>query len=247
MPNAAAGGAGAATTAAVRSPGPASFVLPVTGGLGPQGMIPMQQQSFSMVPVMQPNMQGMMGMNYGSQMPPGTMTVQGGMPLGAMPTEGMTYMGQSPYLGMRAAAPQYTPDMQKQFVEEQQKWFEHQQKVLEEERKRRQFEEQKQKLRLLSSVKPKMGEKSRDDALEAIKGNIDGFSRDAKLHPTPTAHPKNADLPHTTPESIRSTVSYCCKCSCYNKRLLLPQTPLILHTADLTEIVTVMSLTCNRG
>ncbi|ETE64411.1 Synergin gamma [Ophiophagus hannah] len=141
-------------------------------------MIPMQQQSFSMVPVMQPNMQGMMGMNYGSQMPPGTMTVQGGMPLGAMPTAGMPYMGQGPFLGMRAAAPQ--------------KRFEHQQKVLEEERKRRQFEEQKQKLRLLSSVKPKMGEKSRDDALEAIKGNLDGFSRDAKLHPTPTAHPKNA-------------------------------------------------------
>ncbi|XP_032071480.1 synergin gamma isoform X2 [Thamnophis elegans] len=210
MPNAAAGGAGAATAAAARSPGPASFVFPVTGGLGPQGMIPMQQQSFSMVPVMQPNMQGMMGMNYGSQMPPGTMTVQGGMPLGAMPTAGMTYMGQSPYLGMRAAAPQYTPDMRKQFVEEQQKRFEHQQKVLEEERKRRQFEEQKQKLRLLSSVKPKMGEKSRDDALEAIKGNLDGFSRDAKLHPTPTAHPKNADHPkpsHST-VSVSQTAAF---------------------------------------
>ncbi|XP_060549201.1 synergin gamma isoform X3 [Pantherophis guttatus] len=197
MPNSTTGGAGAATAAAAAaagSPGPASFVFPVTGGLGPQGMIPMQQQSFSMVPVMQPNMQGMMGMNYGSQMPPGTMTVQGGMPLGAMPTAGMPYMGQSPFLGMRAAAPQYTPDMRKQFVEEQQKRFEHQQKVLEEERKRRQFEEQKQKLRLLSSVKPKMGEKSRDDALEAIKGNLDGFSRDAKLHPTPTAHPKNAGV-----------------------------------------------------
>jgi len=36
------------------------------------------------------------------------------------------------------------------------KRFEHQQKFLEEERKRRQFEEQKQKLRLLSSVKPKV-------------------------------------------------------------------------------------------
>ncbi|XP_070591387.1 synergin gamma isoform X3 [Erythrolamprus reginae] len=192
MPNAAPGAAGAGTVAG--SPGPASFVFPVAGGLGPQGMIPMQQQSFSMVSVMQPNIQGMMGMNYGSQMPPGTMTMQGGMTLGAMPTAGMTYMGQGPFLGMRAAAPQYTPDMRKQFVEEQQKRFEHQQKVLEEERKRRQFEEQKQKLRLLSSVKPKMGEKSRDDALEAIKGNLDGFSRDAKLHPTPTAHPKNAGV-----------------------------------------------------
>ncbi|KFP64146.1 Synergin gamma, partial [Cariama cristata] len=167
------------------------FMFPVAGGLGPpQGMIPMQQQGFPMVPVMQSNMPGMMGMNYGSQMPPGPMTMQGGMPLGPMPATGMPYMGQASFLGMRPAAPQYTPDMQKQFAEEQQKRFEHQQKFLEEERKRRQFEEQKQKLRLLSSVKPKTGEKSRDDALEAIKGNLDGFSRDAKMHPTPASHPK---------------------------------------------------------
>ncbi|XP_009696642.1 PREDICTED: synergin gamma [Cariama cristata] len=166
-------------------------MFPVAGGLGPpQGMIPMQQQGFPMVPVMQSNMPGMMGMNYGSQMPPGPMTMQGGMPLGPMPATGMPYMGQASFLGMRPAAPQYTPDMQKQFAEEQQKRFEHQQKFLEEERKRRQFEEQKQKLRLLSSVKPKTGEKSRDDALEAIKGNLDGFSRDAKMHPTPASHPK---------------------------------------------------------
>ncbi|XP_010007343.1 PREDICTED: synergin gamma [Chaetura pelagica] len=166
-------------------------MFPVAGGLGPpQGMIPMQQQGFPMVPVMQSNMPGMMGMNYGSQMPPGPMTMQGGMPLGPMPGTGMPYMGQASFLGMRPAAPQYTPDMQKQFAEEQQKRFEHQQKFLEEERKRRQFEEQKQKLRLLSSVKPKTGEKSRDDALEAIKGNLDGFSRDAKMHPTPASHPK---------------------------------------------------------
>ncbi|XP_040433969.1 synergin gamma isoform X6 [Falco naumanni] len=181
-PGGAAGGGGA---------GAASFMFPVAGGLGPpQGMIPMQQQGFPMVPVMQSNMPGMMGMNYGSQMPPGPMTMQGGMPLGPMPATGMPYMGQASFLGMRPAAPQYTPDMQKQFAEEQQKRFEHQQKFLEEERKRRQFEEQKQKLRLLSSVKPKTGEKSRDDALEAIKGNLDGFSRDAKMHPTPASHPK---------------------------------------------------------
>uniref|UniRef100_A0A8C3UI74 Synergin gamma n=1 Tax=Catharus ustulatus TaxID=91951 RepID=A0A8C3UI74_CATUS len=153
-------------------------------------MIPMQQQGFPMVPVMQANMPGMMGMNYGSQMPPGPMAMQGGMALGPMPAAGMPYMGQASFLGMRPAAPQYSPDMQKQFAEEQQKRFEHQQKFLEEERKRRQFEEQKQKLRLLSSVKPKTGEKSRDDALEAIKGNLDGFSRDAKMHPTPATHPK---------------------------------------------------------
>ncbi|XP_062363016.1 synergin gamma isoform X4 [Cinclus cinclus] len=180
-----AGGTGGGTT------GAASFMFPVAGGLGPpQGMIPMQQQGFPMVPVMQANMPGMMGMNYGSQMPPGPMTMQGGMALGPMPAAGMPYMGQASFLGMRPAAPQYSPDMQKQFAEEQQKRFEHQQKFLEEERKRRQFEEQKQKLRLLSSVKPKTGEKSRDDALEAIKGNLDGFSRDAKMHPTPATHPK---------------------------------------------------------
>ncbi|XP_027554570.1 synergin gamma isoform X7 [Neopelma chrysocephalum] len=187
-PGPGAGGAGGAGGGAA---GAASFMFPVAGGLGPpQGMIPMQQQGFPMVPVMQTNMPGMMGMNYGSQMPPGPMTMQGGMPLGPMPGAGMPYMGQASFLGMRPAAPQYTPDMQKQFAEEQQKRFEHQQKFLEEERKRRQFEEQKQKLRLLSSVKPKTGEKSRDDALEAIKGNLDGFSRDAKMHPTPASHPK---------------------------------------------------------
>ncbi|NXA04759.1 SYNRG protein, partial [Sapayoa aenigma] len=184
-----------------------SFMFPVAGGLGPpQGMIPMQQQGFPMVPVMQTNMPGMMGMNYGSQMPPGPMAMQGGMPLGPMPAAGMPYMGQAPFLGMRPAAPQYSPDMQKQFAEEQQKRFEHQQKFLEEERKRRQFEEQKQKLRLLSSVKPKTGEKSRDDALEAIKGNLDGFSRDAKMHPTPASHPKKPD--HPTPSHSAVSVSH---------------------------------------
>uniref|UniRef100_A0A8D2PI50 Synergin gamma n=1 Tax=Zosterops lateralis melanops TaxID=1220523 RepID=A0A8D2PI50_ZOSLA len=169
------------------------FLIKISGTdswIIPAWMIPMQQQGFPMVPVMQTNMPGMMGMNYGSQMPPGPMAMQGGMALGPMPAAGMPYMGQAPFLGMRPPAPQYTPDMQKQFAEEQQKRFEHQQKFLEEERKRRQFEEQKQKLRLLSSVKPKTGEKSRDDALEAIKGNLDGFSRDAKMHPTPATHPK---------------------------------------------------------
>lgn len=38
------------------------------------------------------------------------------------------------------------------------------------------------------------GEKSRDDALEAIKGNLDGFSRDAKMHPTPASHPKKPGI-----------------------------------------------------
>lgn len=148
-----------------------------------------------MVSVMQPNMQGMMGMNYSSQMSQGSLAMQAGIPMGPLPAAGMPYLGQAPFLGMRPAGPQYTPDMQKQFAEEQQKRFEQQQKLLEEERKRRQFEEQKQKLRLLSSVKPKTGEKSRDDALEAIKGNLDGFSRDAKMHPTPASHPKKPDCP----------------------------------------------------
>ncbi|XP_050785331.1 synergin gamma isoform X4 [Gopherus flavomarginatus] len=192
----AAGGGGVAGVAGAGSAGTAGFMFPVAGGIGPPGgMIPIQQQGFPMVSVMQSSMPGMMGMNYGSQMSPGPMTMQGGMPLGAMQATGMSFMGQASFLGMRPAAPQYTPDMQKQFAEEQQKRFEHQQKFLEEERKRRQFEEQKQKLRLLSSVKPKTGEKSRDDALEAIKGNLDGFSRDAKMHPTPASHPKKPDHP----------------------------------------------------
>uniref|UniRef100_G1QR54 Synergin gamma n=1 Tax=Nomascus leucogenys TaxID=61853 RepID=G1QR54_NOMLE len=171
-----------------------SFMFPVAGGIRPPqaGLMPMQQQGFPMVSVMQPNMQGIMGMNYSSQMSQGPIAMQAGIPMGPMPAAGMPYLGQAPFLGMRPPGPQYTPDMQKQFAEEQQKRFEQQQKLLEEERKRRQFEEQKQKLRLLSSVKPKTGEKSRDDALEAIKGNLDGFSRDAKMHPTPASHPKKS-------------------------------------------------------
>ncbi|XP_031323794.1 synergin gamma isoform X5 [Camelus dromedarius] len=190
-PGTGAGGGGAAGAGAGAAGG-GSFMFPVAGGIRPPqaGLMPMQQQGFPMVSVMQPNMQGMMGMNYSSQMSQGPIAMQAGIPMGAIPAGGMPYLGQAPFLGMRPPGPQYTPDMQKQFAEEQQKRFEQQQKLLEEERKRRQFEEQKQKLRLLSSVKPKTGEKSRDDALEAIKGNLDGFSRDAKMHPTPASHPK---------------------------------------------------------
>ncbi|KAM9812616.1 synergin gamma isoform X6 [Syngnathus typhle] len=191
------------------SSGGGSFMYPVGGNLGPpQGLVPLQQQQqqqqqqpqhqqhqhqqqqgFPMVQVMQPNMQGMMGINFGGQMPPGAMPMQAGMAMG-MQAPGMPFMGRPQFMGMRPAGPQYTADMQKQMAEELQKRLEQQQKMLEEDRKRRQFEEQKQKLRLLSSVKPKMGEKSRDDALEAIKGNLDGFSRDAKMHPTPSSQSK---------------------------------------------------------
>ncbi|XP_011809007.1 PREDICTED: synergin gamma isoform X2 [Colobus angolensis palliatus] len=190
-PGAGSGGGGTAGAGAGAAGG-GSFMFPVAGGIRPPqaGLMPMQQQGFPMVSVMQPNMQGIMGMNYSSQMSQGPIAMQAGIPMGPMPAAGMPYLGQAPFLGMRPPGPQYTPDMQKQFAEEQQKRFEQQQKLLEEERKRRQFEEQKQKLRLLSSVKPKTGEKSRDDALEAIKGNLDGFSRDAKMHPTPASHPK---------------------------------------------------------
>ncbi|XP_036307583.1 synergin gamma isoform X21 [Pipistrellus kuhlii] len=191
-PGAGAGGGGGAAGAGAGAPGGGSFMFPVAGGMRPPqaGLMPMQQQGFPMVSVMQPNMQGMIGMNYNSQISQGPIAMQAGIPMGPMPAAGMPYLGQAPFLGMRPPGPQYTPDMQKQFAEEQQKRFEQQQKLLEEERKRRQFEEQKQKLRLLSSVKPKTGEKSRDDALEAIKGNLDGFSRDAKMHPTTASHPK---------------------------------------------------------
>ncbi|XP_055256675.1 synergin gamma isoform X9 [Moschus berezovskii] len=195
-PGSGAGGGGAAGAGAGAAGG-GSFMFPVASGLRPPqaGLMPMQQQGFPMVSVMQPNMQGMIGMNYSSQMSQGPIAMQAGIPMGPIPAGGMPYLGQAPFLGMRPPGPQYTPDMQKQFAEEQQKRFEQQQKLLEEERKRRQFEEQKQKLRLLSSVKPKTGEKSRDDALEAIKGNLDGFSRDAKMHPTPASHPKKPDYP----------------------------------------------------
>ncbi|XP_051535975.1 synergin gamma-like isoform X2 [Myxocyprinus asiaticus] len=175
--------------------GGGSFMYPVGGGIGPpQGMMPMQQQQqqgFPIVQVMQPNMQGMMGMNFGAQMP-GAMPIQGGMAMG-MQTPGMQFMGQPQFMGMRGPGPQISADLQKQMAEEHQKRLEQQQRMVEEDRKRRQFEEQKQKLRLLSSVKPKTGEKSRDDALEAIKGNLDGFSRDAKMHPTPSAQSKKTD------------------------------------------------------
>ncbi|XP_051521313.1 synergin gamma isoform X2 [Myxocyprinus asiaticus] len=177
------------------SGGGGSFMYPVGGGIGPpQGMMPMQQQQqqgFPIVQVMQPNMQGMMGMNFGAQMP-GAMPIQGGMAMG-MQTPGMQFMGQPQFIGMRGPGPQFSADLQKQMAEEHQKRLEQQQRMVEEDRKRRQFEEQKQKLRLLSSVKPKTGEKSRDDALEAIKGNLDGFSRDAKMHPTPSAQSKKPD------------------------------------------------------
>ncbi|XP_028855450.1 synergin gamma isoform X3 [Denticeps clupeoides] len=181
------------------SGGGGSFMFPVGGGLGPpQAMMAIpqqqqqQQQGFPMVPVMQPNMQGMMGMNFGGQLGPGAMPLQAAMPLGMQPAA-VPFMGPPQFLGLRGPAPQYPADLQKQMAEEHQKRLEQQQRLLDEDRKRRQFEEQKQKLRLLSSVKPKMGEKSRDDALEAIKGNLDGFSRDAKMHPTPSTHTKQPD------------------------------------------------------
>ncbi|XP_026880492.2 synergin gamma isoform X1 [Electrophorus electricus] len=192
-----------------------SFIYPVGGGLGPpQGMMSMPQQQtpqqgFPMVPIMQPNMQGMMGMNFGAQLPTGPIPIQAGMALG-MPAPGLQFMGQPQYIGLRAPGHQYPADLQKQMAEEHQKRLEQQQRMLEEDRKRRQFEEQKQKLRLLSSVKPKTGEKSRDDALEAIKGNLDGFSRDARMHPAPSSQPKQADSspshssvpPHSLPPAF---------------------------------------------
>ncbi|XP_028662434.1 synergin gamma isoform X3 [Erpetoichthys calabaricus] len=182
--------------------GSGSFMFPVGGGLGPpQGMMPMQQpqqqqqQSFPVMQVIQPNMQGIIGMNFGSQMPPGGLPLQGGMQVGTIQATGMQFMGQPPFMGIRTPGSAYP----QQLAEEHQKRLEQQQRILEEDRKRRQFEEQKQKLRLLSSVKPKMGEKSRDDALEAIKGNLDGFSRDAKMHPSSASHPKKSDASSSHP------------------------------------------------
>ncbi|XP_077151629.1 synergin gamma isoform X3 [Ranitomeya variabilis] len=171
--------------------GSGSFVFPLATGIGPsQGLMPMQQQStrFPMVPVMQPNVQNMMAVGYSPQISQAAMAMRGGLTMGPMQPAAMTFVGQAGFIRMAPPGPAYTTDMQKQFVEEQQKRFEQQQKLLEEERKRRQFEEQKQKLRLLSSVKPKTTEKCRDDAMEAIRGNLDGFSRDARMHPPPVLH-----------------------------------------------------------
>ncbi|XP_069827565.1 synergin gamma isoform X2 [Dendropsophus ebraccatus] len=187
--------------------GSGSFVFPLAPGIGSsQGLMSMPQQPtrFPMVPVMQPNIQNMMAVGYSPQMPQAAMAMQGGIPMGPMQPTAMTFVGQAGFIGMAPSGPAYTPDMQKQFVEEQQKRYEQQQKMLEEERKRRQFEEQKQKLRLLSSVKPKTAEKCRDDAMEAIKGNLDGFSRDAKMHPAPVLHaqkPVNVTM-FSKPDSI---------------------------------------------
>ncbi|XP_066118896.1 synergin gamma isoform X14 [Saccopteryx bilineata] len=236
---------GGAAGAGAGAAGGGSFMYPVAGGIRPPqaGLMPMQQQGFPMVSVMQPNMQGMIGVNYSSQMPQGPIAMQAGIPMGPMPAAGLPYLGQAPFLGMRPPGPQYTPDMQKQFAEEQQKRFEQQQKLLEEERKRRQFEEQKQKLRLLSSVKPKTGEKSRDDALEAIKGNLDGFSRDAKMHPTPVSHPKKPGMgvfPSQDPVQPRMPPWICNESlipDAYKKILETTMTPTGIDTAKLYPIL----------
>lgn len=238
-------GGGGTPGAGAGAAGGGSFMFPVAGGIRPPqaGLMPMQQQGFPMVSVMQPNMQGMIGMNYSSQMSQGPIAMQAGIPMGPMPAAGMPYLGQAPFLGMRPPGPQYTPDMQKQFAEEQQKRFEQQQKLLEEERKRRQFEEQKQKLRLLSSVKPKTGEKSRDDALEAIKGNLDGFSRDAKMHPTPVSHPKKPGVgvfPSQDPVQPRMPPWICNESlvpDAYKKILETTMTPTGIDTAKLYPIL----------
>ncbi|KAM8813568.1 synergin gamma isoform 15-T15 [Rhynchonycteris naso] len=243
-PGTGAGGGGAAGAGAGATGG-GSFMFPVAGGIRPPqaGLMPMQQQGFPMVSVMQPNMQAMIGVNYSSQMPQGPIAMQAGIPMGPMPAAGLPYLGQAPFLGMRPPGPQYTPDMQKQFAEEQQKRFEQQQKLLEEERKRRQFEEQKQKLRLLSSVKPKTGEKSRDDALEAIKGNLDGFSRDAKMHPTPVSHPKKPGMgvfPSQDPVQPRMPPWICNESlipDAYKKILETTMTPTGIDTAKLYPIL----------
>uniref|UniRef100_A0A2K5R012 Synergin gamma n=1 Tax=Cebus imitator TaxID=2715852 RepID=A0A2K5R012_CEBIM len=119
------------------------FMFPVAGGIRPPqaGLMPMQQQGFPMVSVMQPNMQGIMGMNYSSQMSQGPI---------AMQTEEKRF---------RRSKKEYSPLIAN--IEKKQQ-----------------------------SPNERTGEKSRDDALEAIKGNLDGFSRDAKMHPTPASHPK---------------------------------------------------------
>ncbi|KAM4795811.1 synergin gamma-like [Rhinophrynus dorsalis] len=175
-----------------------SFMYPVATDIGSSsGAMPMQPQvqGLPVTSGMQTNVANIMGIEYPSRIPLQAVAMQGGMPVGPMQTSAL------PFMTPVHCSPQYMPDIQKQSAEEQRKRLELQQKKLEEERKRRQFQEQKQKLRLLSHVKPKIGEKARDDALEAIKGNLDGFSRDARMHTTPTSESKKSEIYKTVLET----------------------------------------------
>ncbi|XP_078713762.1 synergin gamma isoform X7 [Lampetra fluviatilis] len=180
--------------------GGGNFMFPVGGmgstqapGVGP-GLQPSQGGGYMMPPgvQMQAGMMGGMGMAYGGQMAPhmspqGAVCMQGGIPMGMVQSGGMQFLTQQqPFYQIRSSQPTYAVSQQK-LAEEQQRMMKEQRKREEQDRKRRQFEEQKHKLRLMSSSKLKAVDK-RDDALEAIMGNIAGFTRQAKIQHPSTPH-----------------------------------------------------------
>nr|XP_032802986.1 synergin gamma isoform X10 [Petromyzon marinus] len=180
--------------------GGGNFMFPVGAmgstqapGVGP-GLQPSQGGGYMMPPgvQMQAGMMGGMGMAYGGQMAPhmspqGAVCMQGGIPMGMVQSGGMQFLAQQqPFYQIRSSPPTYAVSQQK-LAEEQQRMMKEQRKREEQDRKRRQFEEQKHKLRLMSSSKLKAVDK-RDDALEAIMGNIAGFTRQAKIQHPSTPH-----------------------------------------------------------
>nr|XP_032802979.1 synergin gamma isoform X4 [Petromyzon marinus] len=185
--------------------GGGNFMFPVGAmgstqapGVGP-GLQPSQGGGYMMPPgvQMQAGMMGGMGMAYGGQMAPhmspqGAVCMQGGIPMGMVQSGGMQFLAQQqPFYQIRSSPPTYAVSQQK-LAEEQQRMMKEQRKREEQDRKRRQFEEQKHKLRLMSSSKLKAVDK-RDDALEAIMGNIAGFTRQAKIQHPSTPH--KTDVP----------------------------------------------------
>nr|XP_032802987.1 synergin gamma isoform X11 [Petromyzon marinus] len=192
--------------------GGGNFMFPVGAmgstqapGVGP-GLQPSQGGGYMMPPgvQMQAGMMGGMGMAYGGQMAPhmspqGAVCMQGGIPMGMVQSGGMQFLAQQqPFYQIRSSPPTYAVSQQK-LAEEQQRMMKEQRKREEQDRKRRQFEEQKHKLRLMSSSKLKAVDK-RDDALEAIMGNIAGFTRQAKIQHPSTPH-------KTVPTSVAPSFS----------------------------------------
>uniref|UniRef100_S4RJW5 EH domain-containing protein n=1 Tax=Petromyzon marinus TaxID=7757 RepID=S4RJW5_PETMA len=183
--------------------GGGNFMFPV-GAMGSTqaGLQPSQGGGYMMPPgvQMQAGMMGGMGMAYGGQMAPhmspqGAVCMQGGIPMGMVQSGGMQFLAQQqPFYQIRSSPPTYAVSQhERKLAEEQQRMMKEQRKREEQDRKRRQFEEQKHKLRLMSSSKLKAVDK-RDDALEAIMGNIAGFTRQAKIQHPSTPH-KTAFLP----------------------------------------------------
>uniref|UniRef100_UPI00358F9DD2 synergin gamma isoform X3 n=1 Tax=Myxine glutinosa TaxID=7769 RepID=UPI00358F9DD2 len=180
---------------------PGNYMFPVGGNMLPGPGMPPQQ---------------MPRPPSGFMMPPTTgIPLHAGM-MGALPT--MSYGGQivvpvsshtlpmQQFYSTRPPPPTYIASQQL-MMGEQHKFLEQQKKMEEQERKRRQFEEQKQKLQMMSSAKTKVVE-NRDNALEAMMGNLVGFSRETRIH-LPSTPQKNEPSHHTSaPLPIGPTAIY---------------------------------------